>query len=54
MPQSVIDYSEIYSKNEVAQFFNCLSVEAQDELLAILREMVADNRAKQISQHPGP
>ena len=52
MVESVINYSEVYSINEVAQFFNCLSVEAQDEILAAMREMVAANKAKQAS-NPG-
>lgn len=42
-----LNYSEIYSNNEAAQFFNCLSTEAQDELLTIMRKMVADNKSKQ-------
>lgn len=46
-----IDYSEVYSKDEVVQFFNCLSPEAQDELLTVMREMVAKNKAKQIRQN---
>jgi len=46
-----IDYSEVYSKGEVAQLFSCLSPEAQDELLAVMREMVAKNKAEQIRQN---
>lgn len=42
------NYSEIYTNNEAAQFFNCLSTEAQDELLTVMRKMVADNKAKQV------
>jgi len=45
-----IDYSELYSKNEVAQFFSCLSTEIQDELLSVMREMVAKNKAAQDQQ----
>lgn len=43
-----IDYSEVYSENEVAQFFNCLPVEAQDELLEMMRKMAAANKAKKV------
>lgn len=50
MLQNTIDYSEVYTKDEVAQFFNCLSVKAQDELLAVMREMVAANNAERASQ----
>lgn len=43
-----IDYSEAYSKNEVSQFFNCLPVEDQDELLELMRKMVATNKANKL------
>lgn len=42
-----IDYSEMYSENEVAQLFSCLSTETQDELLSVMREMVAKNKDAQ-------
>lgn len=45
-----IDYSEVYTANETVQLFNCLSTEAQDEILIIMREMVARNKATQV-QH---
>ena len=42
-----IDYSEMYSENEVAQLFSCLSTETQDKLLSVMREMVAKNKDAQ-------
>lgn len=40
-----IDYLEAYPVNEAAKLFTCLSLELQDELLAIMRKMVAENKA---------
>lgn len=42
-----IDYSKVYSKNEVAQLFSCISPGVQDELIAVMRQMVANNETKQ-------
>ena len=33
-----------HSGQEVAKLFNCLSTELQDELLALMRQMVAQNK----------
>jgi len=45
-----IVYSEMYSKHEVAKLFSCLSPEVQDELLSIMRKMVAENKAAQATE----
>ncbi|MDD4401280.1 MAG: hypothetical protein PHI24_05240 [Desulfitobacteriaceae bacterium] len=45
-------YSEFdkgYSTGKAAQFFSCLSMEIQDELLSIMREMVKRNNAAKLS-----
>lgn len=38
-----------YSKEDAAKIFSCLSLEAQDELLSVMREMVSLNKAAQVS-----
>jgi len=35
----------LYSKHEAAQLFCCLSTDIQDDLLSVMREMVAKNKA---------
>lgn len=39
------DTGIMYSKEEAAKLFGCLSLEAQDELLSVMREMVKLNKA---------
>lgn len=41
-----MNYSKIYTENEVAQLFSCISPDIQDELIAVMRQMIADNKAK--------
>lgn len=38
-----INCSVTCSKHEVAQLFSCLTLESQDELLSVMREMVKLN-----------